>query len=62
MMVGVSAGVGVGRVGTALNVPVVAKIKESIAPEVEYGVRSFVEVMMEYCTNVPSGCPGMVAE
>ena len=55
-------GVGVGRVGTALNVPVVARINESIAPEVEYGVRSAVEVMMEYCTNVPSGCPGMVAE
>jgi len=62
MGMGMGVGVGVGRVGTALNVPVVARINESIAPEVEYGVRSAVEVMMEFCTNVPSGCPGMVAE
>jgi hypothetical protein len=58
----VGVGVGVGKVGTALNAPVVARTSESIAPEVEYGVRSTVEVMIEYCTNFPSGCGGMVAE
>jgi hypothetical protein len=46
----------------ALNVPVVAKIKGSISPDLRTGSKSIVDVTMEYCTKVPGGCAGMVAE
>ena len=45
-----------------LNVPLVAKISASILPEVTNGERLAVDVTIRYCTAVPAGCAGIVAE
>ena len=64
--VGVKVGVGVGvdppMAVTTLKTPVVARVSASIVPEATNGERSAVDVRMEYCTAVPAGWGGIVAE
>ena len=64
--IGVEAGVGAGNGGppftTNLKVVVVASVSASIVPEVVKAERSTVDVKMLYCTAVPAGWAGIVAE
>ena len=39
-----------------------ARVSESIVPDVRNGDKSTVDVTMQYCTDVPAGCAGIVAE
>jgi hypothetical protein len=53
--VAVGDGVGVAAFTTNLELTLVAKVSESIVPDVVNGERSTVEVVAQYCTPVPSG-------
>ena len=58
--VGFGAAVGAGVTSPALlttnlKSPLVDSVSESIVPEVRYGQRSTVDVVMQYCTGVPAG-------
>ena len=57
-------GVGVGweALLTNLKFGVVDRVSASIIPDAESWDRSVVEVVMQYCTAVPSDCWGIVAE
>jgi len=59
--VGEGAGEGAAPVIVTLNVPVVARVSESIMPDVTNGERSTVDVVMQYCTAVPAGWAGIAA-
>jgi hypothetical protein len=65
--VGVGAGVGVGVAPAAmpttnLKLLLVDRMRESIIPDVRTGERSLVDVVMQYCTDVPAGWAGITAE
>jgi hypothetical protein len=47
---------------TNLEVALVERVSESIVPDVTNGERSTVDVLRQYCTPVPTGWAGIVAE
>jgi hypothetical protein len=62
---GVAVGVGVAPVPdptTKWVLLVVARVRTSILPEVATCERSAVDVVMQYCTDVPAGWAGITAE
>jgi hypothetical protein len=62
---GVAVGVGLGfapEVTTKLELLLVARVSGSIVPDLTSAERSAVDVATQYCTPVPAGWAGIVAE
>jgi len=63
--VGVAVGLGVGVPAGATTkwvLPVVARVRKSMLPEVTTCERSTADVVMQYCTDVPVAWAGITAE